>query len=114
MVKPDITMIDRGHYYIIKLPCPYETSTAYLDQRAHDKVEKYKPFLKDLKQVHGHSGEVISFGNGSLGTIPTWTNKQLSRLKLSKFKEALQMTVIKGSVHVLNYCLQHDDFNKRR
>ena len=107
-------MIDRGHYYIIKLPCPYERSTAYLDQRAHDKVEKYKPFLKDLTQVHGHSGEVISFVIGSLGTIPTWTNKQLSRLKLSKFKEALQMTVIKGSVNVLNYHLRHNDFNKRR
>lgn len=60
MVKPDITMGDRGHCYIIELTCPYETSIAYLDQRAQDKMNKYKPLFKDLKQVDCHSGEIIS------------------------------------------------------
>ena len=32
--------------------------------------------------------------------ISTWTNTQMYKLKLTKFKEALQMTVIKGSVNV--------------
>ena len=80
LVKPDITMIDRGHCYIIELMCPYETSMKYLDQQVQDKVEKYKPLLKDLKQVDCHSGDVISLVISSLGTIPESTNTQLCKL----------------------------------
>lgn len=89
MVKPDITMGDRGHCYIIELTCPYETSIAYLDQRAQDKMNKYKPLFKDLKQLDCHSGEIISLVIGSLGTITNWTNTQLCQLKLRKIKEVL-------------------------
>ena len=107
LVKPDITMIDKGHCSIIKLTCPYETSIAYLDQRAQDKVVKYKPLLKDLKQVDCHCDEIISLVISSLGTISNWTNTQLCQLKLRKFKEALQMTVIKDNVNILNYVIRH-------
>lgn len=34
LVKPDITLIDKGHCYIIELTCPYEISIEYRDQRA--------------------------------------------------------------------------------
>lgn len=52
LVKPDITMIDKGHCTIMELTCPYETNVTYRDQRAEGKIEKYKALLKDLKQVN--------------------------------------------------------------
>ena len=77
LVKPDMTLIDKGHCYIIELTCPYETSIEYLDQRAQDKVVKCKPLLKDVRQVDCHSCEIISLVIGSLGTILNWTNTEL-------------------------------------
>ena len=46
LVKPDITMVVDGHCKIIELTCPYKTGNNYLDQRAQDKVHKYKLLLK--------------------------------------------------------------------
>ena len=92
-------MINERHCIIIKFTCPYESSIEYLDQQAQDKVNKYQPLLQDLQQVDCQSGEITS-----------WTNAELRKLKLSKHKEALQMTVIKGSVNILNHHLQRDDF----
>ena len=103
-------MINERHCIIIEFTCPYESSIKYLDQRAQDKVNKYRPLLQDLQQVDCQSGEIISQVIGSLGTITSWTNAELRKLKLSKHKEALQMTVIKGSVNILNHHLQRDDF----
>ena len=110
LVKPDITMINERHCIIIEFTCPYESSIKYLYQRAQDKVNKYQPLLQDLQQVDCQSGEIISQVIGSLGTITSWTNAELRELKLSRHKEALQMTVIKGSVNILNHHLQRDDF----
>ena len=98
---------------IIELTCPYESSIEYLDQRAQDKVTKYQPLLQDLQQVDCQSGEIISLVIGSLGTI-TRTNAELRKLKLSKHKELLQMTVIKGNVNILNHHLRRDDFQRRK
>ena len=86
----------------------------YHDQQAEDKVDKYKPLLEDLQQVDCHYGEIISLVIGSLGTITNWINTELLRLKLSRHKETLQMTVIKGSVNILNHHLRRDDFIQQR
>ena len=72
LVKPGITMIDKGHCYIIELTCPYETSIGYLGRRGQDKPVKYKALLKDLDQADCHSGQIISLVIGYLGTIPNW------------------------------------------
>ena len=77
-------------------------------------MAKCKALLKDVKQVDCHSCEIISLVIGSLGTILNWTNTELRGFKLSRFKEALEITVIKGSVNILNQHLRHSDFNKLR
>ena len=59
------------------------------------------PLLNELSQVNYHSGEIISFVFGSLGMIMDSTNKSLKKLKLTKQKELLQMTVIKGSYKIM-------------
>ena len=114
LVKPDITMINERHCVIIELTCPYESSIEYLDQRAQDKVTKYQPLVQDLQQVDCQSGEIISLVIGLLGTITSWTNAELRKSKLSKHREALQMTVIKGSVNILNHHLRRDDFQRHK
>ena len=70
--------------------------------------------MQDLQQVDCQSGEIISLVIGSLGTITSWTNAELRKLKLCKHKEALQMTVIKGSVNILHHHLRRDDFERRK
>ena len=112
-MKPDITITHNRHSYIIEIRCPYECIVEYLDQRARDKVQKYKPLLKELSQVNCNTGKVISLVIGAMGTITDTTNKQLKQLKLTKQKEALQITVIKGSVNILNHHFRRDDFGKR-
>ena len=85
-----------------------------MDQRAQDKVTKYQPLLQDLQQVDCQSGEIISLVIGLLGTITSWTNAELRKSKLSKHKEALQMTIIKSSVNILNHHLRRHDFQRRK
>ena len=114
LLKPDITRTDEGHCYIIEITCPYETSLNYLQQRAHYKLEKYKPPLKDLAQVNCNSREVISFVFGSLGTIDSNMNKSFKKLKVMKHKTALQMIVMKGSVNIIHKHLGRNDFEKRK
>ena len=113
LMKPDLTMTHNRYCYAIEIRCPYECIVEYLDQRARDKVRKYKPLLKELSQVNCNTGEVISLVIGAMGTITDTMNKQLKQLKLTKQKEALQITVIKGSVNILNHHFRHDDFHKR-
>ena len=48
----------------------------------------------------------------SLGTITNSTYKNLKKLKLSKYREALQMMVKKGCINILNDHFRHDDFEK--
>ena len=106
-------MTHNRHCYTIEIRCPYECIVEYLDQRARDKVQKYKPLLKELSQVNCNTGKVISLVIGAMGTITDTTNKQLKQLKLTRQKEALQITVIKGSVNILNHHFRRDDFDKR-
>ena len=47
-----------------------------------------------------------------MGTIPERTNERLKKLKLMKQHEALQMTIMKGSINTLNNCFRRDDFKK--
>ena len=82
-------MTHNRHCYTIEIRCPYECIVEYLDQRARDKVQKYKPLLKELSQVNCNTGEVINLVIGAMGTITDTTNKQLKQLKLTKQKEAL-------------------------
>ena len=114
LLKPDITMTNEGRCYIIEVTCPYETSLNYLQQRAHNRAEKYKPLLKNLAQVNCNSREAISLVLGSLGTIDSNTNESLKKLKLIKHKTALQMSVMKGSVNIIHNHLRRDDFEKRK
>ena len=95
-------MVKDGHCSIIEVACPYESSIEYLNQSVRDKFHKYIPLLNKLSQVDCNSGEIISL-----------VIELLKYLRLSKHKEALQMTETKGSVNTLHHHFRREDFEKR-
>ena len=110
IVRADITVVKDGHRQIIEVTCPYEVSREYLQYREEEKINKHIKGLiqNELNQVECNSGEVLSTVNGSLGTMLERTNKSLKKLKLTKHREAFQMTAIKGSVNILNSHLRRE------
>ena len=115
IVRPDLTIVDENrHCTVIEVTCPYEISKKYLQQREEEKRAKYKRLVQhELSQVECETGEVVSIVIGSMGTIPKKTNENLKKMKLTRQREALQMTVMKGSVNILNSHFRRDDFKKR-
>lgn len=84
--------------------------TQYLNQRFEEKKQKYQRLIKkELNQAEYTTGEVIFLVIGALGTITEITNTNLKKLWLTKHREALQMTVIKGSANILNTHLKTTD-----
>lgn len=113
LLRPDITMIDGDKCFIIEITIPYEGSQEYLQQRRQEKIAKYEPLIKEeLQQVQCTEGEVIPLVIGALGTITEESNQDLKRLKLTKQRDALQMTVSTGSVNILNNHFRRQDFDK--
>ena len=112
LLQPDITMVDGDKCYIIEITIPYENSEQYLQQRRTEKIDKYKQLInEELRQVKCTEGEMIPIVIGALGTITEECNQDLKRLKLTKHRDALQMTVATGSVNVLNNHFRRHDFD---
>lgn len=92
---------------------PYEINNSDLTQRRMDKNRKYEWLTQptELSQVECLEGEVIPIVIGTIGTMNQETVNDLNKLKLETQKDPLQMTVVKGSIDILNAHFKRHDFN---
>ena len=96
---------------IIEVTILYETSNQYLEQRRHDRINKYEKILLEdgLLQVECNKERIVPIVIGALGNFTDSTNKDLYHLKLQKQHDVLQMIVATGFVNIINNHLRRED-----
>ena len=106
-MRPDIAMVNREKVSKVEVTLPYETSEEYLEKRRSEKKAKYKRLVEEeLQQTQCTEGEIIPIVIGALGTMTKQTLADLKHLKLTKQKDALQMTIATGSINIISNHLQ--------
>ena len=113
LLRTDITLIEVSQTKITEVTIPYEINNSDLTQRRMDKNRKYEWLTQptELSQVECLEGEVIPIVIGTIGTMNQETVNDLNKLKLETQKDPLQMTVVKGSIDILNAHFKRHDFN---
>ena len=92
-------MVNDDKVSITEVTLTYETSEEYLERRRSEKKTKYKPLVEEeLHQAQCTEDEVIPIAD-------------LKRLNVTKWQDALQMTITTGSVNIINNHLQRHDFD---
>ena len=112
LMRPDITMVNGEKLSIVEVTLPYEISEGYLEKWRSEKKAKYKRLVEEeLQQTQCTEGETIPIVIGALGTMTKQTLADLKHLKLTKQKDALQMTIARGSINIINNHLRRQDFD---
>ena len=106
LMRPDIAMVNGEKVSIVEVTLPYEISEEYLEKLRSEKKAKYQRLVEEeLHQTQCTEGEMTN------GTMTKQTLADLKHLKLTKQKDALQMTIATGSINIINNHLRRQDFD---
>lgn len=103
LFKPDLVIKNGERVLVVDVTVRYENKN-YLALAEKEKVEKYRPCLKALKEVfNAKGGEILPVVLGSRGTITPNTEKVLKRLGIANNDiKTMLLNVLRSSIELCN------------
>ena len=103
LFKPDLVIKNGERVLVVDVTVRYENKN-YLALAEKEKIEKYRPCLRALKEIfNAKGGEILPVVLGSRGTITPNTEKVLKRLGIANNDiKTILLNVLRSSIELCN------------